>query len=121
MQTTRRSFTITTGFPPEAYDIRYPTQGKQQTLSPVSERLLVKVDSIHIWITVEVLDHGVFIPLKLMYPEGGIPVTQLSLLNNLDPSSHLELGKALKPLLERKHTHHRIRIFIPQYEIVYNV
>lgn len=41
------------------------------------------------------LDHGVFVPLKLMYPDADIPVVQVSLKHNLDPQQHIGLGKAL--------------------------
>ncbi|MGD9975287.1 MAG: class III extradiol ring-cleavage dioxygenase [Desulfatirhabdiaceae bacterium] len=40
-------------------------------------------------------DHGLFIPLKLMYPQADIPCLQLSLLCGLNPGAHLALGKAL--------------------------
>ena len=43
-------------------------------------------------------DHGMFIPLKLMFPEADIPVIQLSLHRDLDPLAHLEAGRALAPL-----------------------
>jgi len=43
-------------------------------------------------------DHGVFIPLKLIYPEADIPVIQLSLVRGLDSAAHLSLGKALRGL-----------------------
>jgi len=45
-------------------------------------------------------DHGVFIPLLMMYPEADIPTLQLSLIRGLDPERHLQLGEALRPLLE---------------------
>lgn len=44
------------------------------------------------------LDHGVFVPLKLVYPQADIPVVQVSLHRNLSPSYHLAIGKALAPL-----------------------
>jgi aromatic ring-opening dioxygenase catalytic subunit (LigB family) len=43
-------------------------------------------------------DHGMFIPLMLMFPEADIPVIQLSLRHSLDPLAHLEAGKALQAL-----------------------
>lgn len=43
-------------------------------------------------------DHGVFIPLMIMYPFGNVPVIQISLLNSLDPEKHYEMGKALRQL-----------------------
>lgn len=45
-------------------------------------------------------DHGVFIPLKLMFPEADIPVVALSLRADLDPAAHLSAGRALAPLRE---------------------
>jgi aromatic ring-opening dioxygenase catalytic subunit (LigB family) len=43
-------------------------------------------------------DHGLFIPLKLMYPRADIPCLQLSLLRGLNPGAHIALGKALRAL-----------------------
>ena len=36
----------------------------------------------------------------MMYPEADIPTLQLSLIRGLDPERHLQLGEALRPLLE---------------------
>lgn len=43
-------------------------------------------------------DHGVFVPMKVVFPEADVPVVQLSLCNGLDPATHLAIGRALKPL-----------------------
>ncbi|KAH9819714.1 Extradiol ring-cleavage dioxygenase, class III enzyme, subunit B [Melampsora americana] len=49
------------------------------------------------------LDHGVFIPFKLMFPEGEngtfpIPVIQVSIDGSLDPIKNIQLGKAVSSL-----------------------
>ena len=43
-------------------------------------------------------DHGVFVPLKVAFPEAKIPVVTLSLAASLDPALHLAAGRALAAL-----------------------
>jgi aromatic ring-opening dioxygenase catalytic subunit (LigB family) len=66
-------------------------------------------------------DHGLFIPLKLMYPEADIPALQLSLIRGLDPNAHLAMGKALRELLNENilvigsgFSFHNLRAFFRQ-------
>ena len=88
------------GFPPESYEIQYPAPGCPGLADEIAALLtehaiVVQQDSQRGF------DHGMFVPLKLMYPEAMIPCLQLSLLNNLDATSHIALGKALSPLREK--------------------
>lgn len=85
------------GFPEEAYSLRYPTPGNERIAELVEESLSKKGIACKINPS-RGLDHGVFIPMKLMYPESGIPVTQLSLAKGLNPAIHVALGEALADL-----------------------
>jgi aromatic ring-opening dioxygenase catalytic subunit (LigB family) len=89
------------GFPEKAYAIKYPAPGSPGLAKKIvglleKEGLGVRVDHERGY------DHGLFIPLKLMYPQADIPSLQLSLLRGLDPASHIALGKALRGLKDEK-------------------
>ncbi len=87
------------GFPAESYQFKYPTPGSPQLASKIAE--ILRVDGFNVRLDEERgLDHGVFIPLMLMYPKGDIPVLQISLSSSLDPLQHLQLGEALAKLDE---------------------
>lgn len=46
-------------------------------------------------------DHGVFVPLKVAFPEADVPIIQLSLKKGLDAATHIAAGKALRGLRDR--------------------
>jgi len=88
------------GFPEEAYDpyLTYPVQ----VADTVAERAYTLIASVGIKAEYKVnqngLDHGVFIPLKVAFPDAKIPVAQISLKTSLDLEEHVRLGEALAPL-----------------------
>ncbi len=86
------------GFPDEAYSINYPAPGSPELAERISG-MLAK-NNIPSQIDAQRgFDHGLFIPLKLMYPDADIPSLQLSLIQGLNPAAHIALGKALRELL----------------------
>ena len=87
------------GFPPESYTIQYPAPGSPQ-LANETARLLEQAGMNAQFDATRGFDHGMFVPLKLMYPDADIPCAQLSLLESLDPEEHIRMGEALQPLLE---------------------
>ena len=85
------------GFPKHTYDLKYPAKGNPGLAKKVVE--LAKNAGIKVELdNKRNFDHGVFIPLLLMYPNSDIPVVELSINSNFDPKLHIELGKALAPL-----------------------
>ncbi|KGK41943.1 extradiol ring-cleavage dioxygenase [Nitrincola sp. A-D6] len=85
------------GFPPESYDIHYPCAGEPSLAREIYHQLgnagiEARLDETRGF------DHGVFVPLKIMYPDADIPCVQLSLVNGLDPAFHIKIGNALQNL-----------------------
>jgi aromatic ring-opening dioxygenase catalytic subunit (LigB family) len=85
------------GFPPETYSLSYRAPGAPALAQRAATLLKAagieaQVDPGHGW------DHGVFIPLKVMYPQADIPVLAMSLRRDLDPDAHVAMGEALRPL-----------------------
>ncbi len=85
------------GFAKESYDIQYPAPGHSELAHKV-QALIQAAGMKSTTDSQRGFDHGVFVPLKLMYPNADIPVVQLSLLNSLDALKHIELGKVLGQL-----------------------
>jgi aromatic ring-opening dioxygenase catalytic subunit (LigB family) len=85
------------GFPKESYDIEYPCPGAPDLARDIA-RMLAQANIESSLDENRGFDHGVFVPLKIMYPQADIPCVQLSLLNSLDPTEHMRLGHALRGL-----------------------
>jgi aromatic ring-opening dioxygenase catalytic subunit (LigB family) len=89
------------GFPEHTYQLTWPAPGDPELAARVARMLseagLPAAIDAH-----RGFDHGVFVPLKVVFPEARIPAVTLSLAANrdgkLDPALHLAAGRALAPL-----------------------
>jgi aromatic ring-opening dioxygenase catalytic subunit (LigB family) len=85
------------GFPAHTYQLTWPAPGNPALAERVAEMLRnaglpAATDAARGY------DHGVFVPLKVAFPEAQIPVVTLSLDHSLDPALHVAAGRALAPL-----------------------
>jgi len=85
------------GFPEHTYRLTYPAPGAPGLAARV-QGLLAEAGIAADAEAERGLDHGVFIPLMLVFPDADIPILQLSLQNRLDPAEHMAIGRALAPL-----------------------
>ncbi len=82
------------GFPEASYAFTYPCMGAPE----LAEQLVSKLNTAGIDAELEEnrgLDHGVFVPLTIMYPNADIPCIQLSLVEGLEPDLHLKIGEVI--------------------------
>lgn len=88
------------GFPDSTYQLSWPAPGDPDLAADIRQRLeeagFAAAES-----STRGLDHGVFIPMKLSFPDANVPVVQLSLRRGLDPREHLAMGEALAGLRDR--------------------
>ena len=82
------------GFPDDAYRIEYACPGAPWLAGAIGTALHdagieAALDDKRGF------DHGVFIPLTIMYPQAEIPCVQVSLIDTLDPAQHIRMGQAL--------------------------
>ena len=87
------------GFPPESYEYSYPAPGSPAFAKKI-QNLLDKAGIPNRLDEKRGFDHGVFIPLMLLYPEANIPVVCVSIHGSLDAKANIELGRALAPLID---------------------
>lgn len=97
VSTTRKPSTIHDfyGFPPALYALSYGPPGAPELAEQVA-RLTGAAHDPH-----RGLDHGAWVPLRLMFPDAQIPVIPLSLQSRGGPQQAWQLGRALAPLVER--------------------
>lgn len=85
------------GFPEESYSLQYPVSGDPDLASEIHS--LLERSGIAARLDGERgIDHGLYIPLMLMYPKADIPCVQLSLLASLNAEEHIRIGSALAGL-----------------------
>jgi 4,5-DOPA dioxygenase extradiol len=85
------------GFPQQLYAIRYPVCGAVPWA--MEARTLLEEAGYNVALDPQRgLDHGAWIPLRMMYPDASVPVVAMSIQSGLGPLHHYQLGQALAPL-----------------------
>jgi 4,5-DOPA dioxygenase extradiol len=83
------------GFHPRYYSMTYATPDASSLAQRVAAAMPA-TEPVHQHSS-RGLDHGAWVPLKIMYPYADVPVLQLSMPTH-DPARLLDLGRRLRPL-----------------------
>ncbi len=82
------------GFPAELSRLRYPAPGAPELARRAARLLDCPLDEAR------GLDHGIWCPASLIWPEADVPIVPLAVQPRRDPAHHYRLGQALRPLAE---------------------
>lgn len=88
------------GFPAELYALRYPASGCREAAAEV----IAALETAHLPVAedrVRGLDHGAWVPLRMMFPDANVPVIPVSIQPHGGVAQAFRLGQALAPLVER--------------------
>jgi 4,5-DOPA dioxygenase extradiol len=85
------------GFPDALYRMRYHAPGAPELAARATDLLAQAGIDAHLTPD-RGLDHGAWVPLKLLYPAADVPVTQLSIQPQAGPAHHFRMGQALAHL-----------------------
>ncbi|WP_273825485.1 MULTISPECIES: DODA-type extradiol aromatic ring-opening family dioxygenase [Pseudomonas] len=88
------------GFPRELFAVQYPAPGQPELAAEVAG-LLTQAGLPARLDATRPFDHGVWVPMKLMYPEADIPIVQVSLPSHMGPALQTRIGQALRGLREQ--------------------
>jgi 4,5-DOPA dioxygenase extradiol len=88
------------GFPPEMYALSYPAPGAPEFADEALD-LLASAGLHAVPETARGWDHGLWVPLRLMYPEASVPVVEVSLPIPRSPDRLLRMGRCLAPLRDQ--------------------
>ncbi|MGV8921599.1 MAG: DODA-type extradiol aromatic ring-opening family dioxygenase [Pseudomonas sp.] len=88
------------GFPAALFAVQYPAPGLPKLTQEVAELLSASGLPARID-TRRPFDHGVWVPLSLMYPQADIPVVQVSLPTRQGPELQTRVGQALASLRDQ--------------------
>ncbi|WP_047395322.1 class III extradiol ring-cleavage dioxygenase [Chitinibacter sp. ZOR0017] len=86
------------GFAPELYQLQYRPQGAPALAMQIAQGLAAAGMPVAVSDD-PALDHGAWVPLKLIYPLADVPVVTVSLAFPLDNLHHWQLGEQLAALL----------------------
>lgn len=88
------------GFPDHSYQLRFDVPGAPWLAQEAAA--LLETAGLNARVDPDRgLDHGVFVPLKVAFPEADVPVVEMSVERDLDPALHLAAGRALAPLRDK--------------------
>ncbi|MEN6671259.1 class III extradiol ring-cleavage dioxygenase [Psychrobacter sp. B38] len=89
------------GFAPELYELQYPAEGQPELAEALAHQFTARGITCSAN-PVRVLDHGVWAPLRHLYPQADVPIVQISLPQHYDSVACYQLGAQLAKLRQEQ-------------------